>query len=172
MVAPPTYYDPPDTGIQWLDIMLVSLVVVAITISVIVAIFHKIAWKPLREMLRDIRANAATAAEQTANSHQGAPNPNLRDDLDAKHNESQSKQEKIIQNQELQARMLAEVIRAQQRQDKEIGRLNDTVLEDREETRRLGKKLDDHIDERSDVEPRLIKLEAHIEAHREITEAP
>lgn len=163
-----TYLDFSSTGVAWLDALIDVLVVAGVVIAAMLGFY----FKYLRPLLKKIATDAATAADMTANSHQVTANPNLRDDLDAKHRESTDQNSKILENQEIQARMLAEVIRAQHRHEKEIGRLNDAVADDREETRRVAQKLDAHVRQKAGMEPRLTRLETQLEAHRKTTEDP
>lgn len=113
--------------------------------------------------------DAAVAREHTENSHASSKTPNLRDDMDYKHSENRRWNENI-------ARMIArmeETARASQaRTDKELSRINDTLLDDREATRDVAKKLDAHIEQKLGFEQRITEVESKLDSHRKITEAP
>lgn len=161
----PPVWDPPDTGVIWLDLALWVAVVVVLTFCFLIMIFHRLAFKPLKEMVKSIKEDAAVTREQTENSHAGAPNPNLRDDIDAKHNQTHEELANL-------AKMMARMEQAQARTDKELSRINDTLVDDREATREVAKKLDVHIEQKSSVEPRLSAVEREIKIHRKKTEPP
>lgn len=161
----PPVWDPPDTGVIWLDLALWVAVVVVLTFCFLVMIFHRLAFKPLKEMVKSIKEDAAVTREQTENSHAGAPNPNLRDDIDAKHNQTHEELANL-------AKMMSRMVQAQARTDKELSRINDTLVDDREATREVAKKLDVHIEQKSSVEPRLSVVEREIKIHRKKTEPP
>lgn len=161
----PPVWDPPDTGLIWLDLALWVAVVVVLTFCFLIMIFHRLAFKPLKEMVKSIKEDAAVTREQTENSHAGAPNPNLRDDLDAKHTQTHEELANL-------ARMMARMEHAQARTDKEISRINDTLMDDREATREVGKKLDAHIEQKLGFEQRINVVESKLDSHRKITEAP
>ncbi|WP_346843723.1 hypothetical protein [uncultured Rothia sp.] len=95
----PENYDPPDTGIPWLDAALFISVIVFVTGGVIIGIFHKFWYIPVRSMLKDANserqmtrakieevnehakaaaADAAVAKDEVKNTH----TTNLRHDLD------------------------------------------------------------------------------------------
>lgn len=165
----PAAWNPPDTGVPWLDLALWVAVVVVLTFCFLIMIFHRLAFKPLKEMVKSIKEDAAVTREQTENSHASSKTPNLRDDMDYKHSENRRWNENI-------ARMIArmeETARASQaRTDKELSRINDTLLDDREATRDVAKKLDAHIEQKLGFEQRITVVESKLDSHREVTEAP
>lgn len=161
----PPVWDPPDTGVIWLDLALWVAVVVVLTFCFLIMIFHRLAFKPLKEMVKSIKEDAAVTREQTENAHAGAPNPNLRDDIDAKHNQTHKELANL-------AVMMSRMEHAQARTDKELSRINDTLLDDREATREVGKKLDAHIEQKLGFEQRITVVESKLDSHREVTEAP
>lgn len=161
----PPVWDPPDTGVIWLDLALWVAVVVVLTFCFLIMIFHRLAFKPLKEMVKSIKEDAAMTREQTENSHAGAPNPNLRDDLDAKHTQTHKELANL-------AKMMARMEQTQARTDKELSRINDTLMDDREATREVGKKLDAHIEQKLGFEQRITVVESKLDSHRKITEAP
>lgn len=161
----PPVWDPPDTGVPWLDLALWVAVVVVLTFCFLIMIFHRLAFKPLKEMVKSIKEDAAVTREQTENAHAGAPNPNLRDDIDAKHNQTHKELANL-------AVMMSRMEHAQARTDKELSRINDTLLDDREATREVGKKLDAHIEQKLGFEQRITVVESKLDSHREVTEAP
>lgn len=165
----PPVWDPPDTGVIWLDLALWVAVVVVLTFCFLIMVFHRLAFKPLKEMVKSIKEDAAVTREQTENSHAISKTPNLRDDMDYKHSENRQWNENI-------ARMIArmeETARASQaRTDKELSRINDALLDDREATRDVAKKLDAHIEQKLGFEQRITVVESKLDSHREVTEAP
>ena len=161
----PAAWNPPDTGVIWLDLALWVAVVVVLTFCFLIMIFHRLAFKPLKEMVKSIKEDAAVTREQTENAHAGAPNPNLRDDIDAKHNQTHKELANL-------AVMMSRMEHAQARTDKELSRINDTLLDDREATREVGKKLDAHIEQKLGFEQRITVVESKLDSHREVTEAP
>lgn len=161
----PPVWDPPDTGVPWLDLALWVAVVVVLTFCFLIMIFHRLAFKPLKEMVKSIKEDAAVTREQTENAHAGAPNPNLRDDIDAKHNQTHKELANL-------AVMMSRMEHTQARTDKELSRINDTLLDDREATREVGKKLDAHIEQKLGFEQRITVVESKLDSHREVTEAP
>lgn len=161
----PPVWDPPDTGIFWLDLSLLALVVVVTVFCFVVVAFHRFAFKPLREMVKSVKEDTAIAREQTENSHGSSANPNLRDDLDAKHSQTHKELANL-------AKMISRMEHAQARTDKELSRINDTLLDDREATRDVAKKLEAHIEQKSSMEPRLSAVERELKNHRKKTETP
>lgn len=109
-------------------------------------------WVKVGPLLRRIEGFAKTSAEQTANDHSGAPNPNLRDDLDEKHAQTHSELASVKE-------LLLRIERGQQRQDAELARIQEAQADDREAIRRVDAKIDGHIRDKSTFEPRLIALE-------------
>lgn len=109
--------------------------------------------------------DAAVAREHTENSHGSTANPNLRDDLDAKHSQTHKELANL-------AKMMSRMEHAQARTDKELSRINDALLDDREATREVGKKLDAHIEQKLGFEQRITVVESKLDTHRKITEAP
>lgn len=165
----PTAWNPPDTGVPWLDIMLWVIVVIMLTFCFLVAVFHRWAFKPLKEMMKSVKEDTAVAREQTENSHASSKTPNMRDDMDYKHSETRQWNENIAR---MIARMEETARDSQARTDKELSRINDTLLDDREATREVGKKLDAHIEQKLGFEKRITALESKLDNHRKITEAP
>lgn len=144
--------DPPDTGVAWLDITLLSLVAIVTTAAICVSIFNRIASKPLQEMksvLFQVKEDAAVTREQTENSHKTAAAPNLRDNIDINHGEI------------LSALTSIQLEISEQRKD--IGGLRSENRNDREQMGQIAARLDQHITEKSDFMPRLIALEHHRE---------
>lgn len=148
--------DPPDTGIAWLDIALLSLVAIVTTAAICIAVFTHIASKPIKEMkglLFQVKEDAAVTREQTENSHKTAATPNLRDNIDINHGEI------------LSALTSIQLEISEQRKD--IGGLRSENRNDREQMGQLAARLDQHITEKSDFMPRLIALEYHNEINRD-----
>lgn len=108
--------------------------------------------KVMLPLLKRIEGFSKTSAEQTANDHSGAPNPNLRDDLDEKHAQTHSELASVKE-------LLLRIERGQQRQDAELARIQESQADDREAIRRVDAKIDGHIRDKSTFEPRLIALE-------------
>lgn len=170
-----TPYDFSKTGIPLLD-MIIDLAIIGAIIFAMVAGAWVTKIKPwLDSIHKDAKAareNSAIAREQTENSHANSPNPNLRDNIDANHVEILAEIRMLANNQEQLGKGLTSVINTQVRQDKELARINDTLVADREEQRRLNERFDNHVQLKANMEPRLTKIETHLEAHREITEDP
>lgn len=156
------------TGVPWVDFLIDALVVAGMVSAGIYG-FYALHLKPL---LAKIAKNAATAANQTANKHHDAPNPNLRDDMDAKHQEILEQNRQILANQEMQGRLIEEVARSQVRQDKELARIQEAQAADRADTRRVRATLEEHISEKRDYGPRLDSVERELKTHRKKTETP
>ncbi|WP_346844629.1 hypothetical protein [uncultured Rothia sp.] len=95
----PPEYDPPDTGVAWLDAALLIAVIVLMTGGVLIGVFHKFWFTPIRAMLKDAKeervqtktqieevgkharaaaADAAVAKDEVKNTH----TTNLRHDMD------------------------------------------------------------------------------------------
>lgn len=147
--------DPPDTGIAWLDIALLSLVAIVTTAAICIAVFSRIASKPIKEMkslLFQVKEDAAVTREQTENSHKTAAAPNLRDNIDINHGEI------------LSALTSIQIEISEQRKD--IGGLRSENRNDREQMGQIAARLDQHIAEKSDFMPRLIALEHQNEINR------
>ena len=161
----PPVWNPPDTGVIWLDLALWVTVVVVLTFCFLIMIFHRLAFKPLKEMVKSIKEDAAVTREQTENAHSSTANPNLRDDIDAKHSQTHEELANL-------AKMMARMEDTQARTDKELSRINDTLLDDRETTRGVAKKLDAHIEQKLGFEQRITVVESKLDSHREVTEAP
>ena len=161
----PAAWNPPDTGVPWLDIALWVIVVIMLTFCFLVAVFHRWAFKPLKEMMKSVKEDTEVAREQTENFHGSTANPNLRDDLDAKHSQTHKELANL-------AKMMSRMEHAQARTDKELSRINDTLVDDREATREVGKKLDAHIEQKLGFEQRITVVESKLDSHRKITEAP
>ncbi len=154
------------TGVAWLDVLIDVLVTVTCVFGAVTAFYFKFLAPKFEEIRKNIKraaADAAVAREHTENSHANAPNPNLRDDLDAKH-------AKLHENFEAMSKMMQSIINGQMRNDKELARINDTLLADREATREVSEKLDAHMREGNERERRLTKVEYELQDHREITE--
>lgn len=165
---PPGPLDYSATGIPWLDYLIDIFIVVAV-LGVASYSFYAVRVRPL---LEKIASDARKSADMTANSHGSTANPNLRDDMDAKHQEILSQNQQILANQEIQGRLIEEVARAQMRQDKELARIHEAQAADREDTRRVREVLDEHIREHQGVEPRLAQVERELKTHRKKTETP
>lgn len=165
---PPGAMDFSTTGVPWVD-FLIDAVVVAGLVSAGIYAFYALHLKPI---LAKIAKNAATAADMTANSHGATANPNLRDDMDAKHQTLLEQNQKILANQELQGRLIEEVARSQVRQDKELARIQEVQNEDRKATNRVREALDEHVREKRDFAPRLTSVEHELKSHRMKTEDP
>lgn len=117
-------------------------------------------WKTILEpRLAQIAQDSAATKEQTVNKHQNATHPNLRDDLDAKHASTESTLASIREQIDHIGSLVGSVITAQERQDKELSRIHDTLGADREAVRRVETKIDNHIRDKRDFEPRLMALE-------------
>ena len=149
----PPVWNPPDTGVIWLDLALWVAVVVVLTFCFLIMIFHRLAFKPLKEMVKSIKEDAAVAREQTENSHKTAAVPNLRDNIDTNHGEI------------LSALTSIQLEISEQRKD--IGGLRSENRNDREQMGQLAARLDQHITEKSDFMPRLIALEHQNEINRD-----
>lgn len=163
---PPGPLDYSATGVLWLDYLIDIFIVVA-AIGIAAYSFYAVRVKPL---LEKIARDSRQAAGMTANSHGNTSNPNLRDDMDAKHQEILSQNQQILANQEIQGRLIEEVARAQVRQDKELARIHEAQAADREDTRRVREALDEHISDKRDFAPRLAEVERELKTHRKKTE--
>lgn len=161
------------TGIIWVDRAIDAGVILALIAGVIV-----VAWRlKIKPMLDEITAklsrteaaasaaqeNAAVTREHTENSHGSAKNPNLRDDLDAKHAQTHQELANL-------AKMLARMEHTQTRTDKELARINDTLVDDRKTVHHMDAKLDAHIEQKAGFERRITAVEAKLDEHRDITE--
>lgn len=167
--------DPPDTGIAWLDIALLSLVAIVTTAAICIAVFSRIASNPIKEMkslLFQVKEDAAVTREQTENSHTDAENPNLRHDIDRKHEVVVDELREIAKNQEHLAKMLSRMEGSQERTDAELARVNKTLLADREAVRDVAKKLDTHIESKEGFGERIVDVENELALHRKRTEKP
>ena len=168
------WVNPPDTGNAVVDAGVVIVLVVVLTISAAIFLFYKIAWRPLIEMITDMKKaqtstknevvaagenarraaqDAAVTREQTENSHKTAAVPNLRDNIDTNHGEI------------LSALTSIQLEISEQRKD--IGGLRSENRNDREQMGQLAARLDQHITEKSDFMPRLIALEHQNEINRD-----
>lgn len=171
----PVSLDPPNTGIAWLDVALLSLIAIVTTAAICIAVFSRIASKPLQEMkkvLFQVKEDAAVTREQTENSHTDAENPNLRHDIDYKHGVVVDELREIAKNQEHLAKVLSRVEGTQERTDAELARVNKTLLADREAARDVAKKLDTHIESKEGFGERIVDLENELALHRKRTEKP
>lgn len=156
-------FDYSRTGITWLDTVIDVVIILGVIGGVLTTFYLKWIKPTLNSIQKNVRQaaeNSAIAREHTENSHATAKNPNLRDDLDAKHNE-------LVKNMDQLAHMM---VKNQERTDKEMGRINDTLVNDRQAMRTVEKQLDEHIQEKRDFGERITKIECELEEHRTITE--
>lgn len=130
----PPIVDPPDTGNPVFDF----LANVAVVSLLICSIFISFVLIPIRKHLIAIR-------EQTENSHNDSPYPNLRDNIDANQAEVIKTLNLIKENQE--------------KHNQELQNLRKEALQDREAISQVSKRLDEHISEKKDFLPRLTALE-------------
>lgn len=163
-----TQWDFSTTGIPWLDWLIDLVVVCGVLVGAGLLVYSRV----IAPQLKEIHKNSATAAEQTANSHGSAPNPNLRDDLDAKFAGVAEGLAKLDTGQTHLATMLARVEEAQRRQDREMALIQEAQAADRAETRRVREALDEHISDKRDFSPRLAEVERELKTHRRKTETP
>lgn len=150
------YFDPPNTGIPWVDTTLLVLVIVCVTLFLLIAFFYKVAWKPLQEMVDSVKRDTKVVREQTENSHSSAPNPNLRDNIDANHSELLETLTLLHEN--------------QRSMTKDISGVREEIRADREAMRRVENQLDEHIKKKEGFEARINVIEDELEEHRAITE--
>lgn len=153
------------TGVPWLDYLIDLVVVTGVLVGAGLLVYSRV----IAPQLKEIHKNSATAAEQTANSHGDAPNPNLRDDLDAKFAGVAEGLAKLDTGQTHLATMLARVEEAQRRQDRELARIQEAQAADRAETRRVREALDEHISEKRDFAPRLADVERELKTQQKKT---
>ncbi|MEX3610077.1 hypothetical protein VVR12_03375 [Rothia sp. LK2588] len=151
------------TGVVWLD-MTIDVAVCAVVVIVAVTTAYRVFLKPKIDVIlasaNRAAENSAVARAHTENNHAGAPNPNLRDDLDAKHTEVLKRLDQVTHT----------MVRYQERTDAELGNINKTLIADREETRAVRQELNDHIRQKAGLEQRVMKIECDLEDHRENTE--
>lgn len=160
------FVDPPDTGHPAFDFWATAIAVALGLAAVLIFVLVIPAYRQLTEIKYEAKRAARDAAEarnQTENSHAKSANPNLRDDLDAKHTETHQWLEHL-------AKMLARVERGQARTDKEIARINDSMLSDRNEIRRLHLKIDSYSVESENQHRRIVEVESKLDEHRDVTE--
>lgn len=189
--------------------MVIDLLVIAAVVALAVYTAYRTLLAPklitLRRATEQAAAIAAKAArdaavtrEHTENKHASAEHPNLRDDLDAKQAVTEGKLDSLsesvtalstqleaqVRNTENLSKLVTSVLNGQTRQDKELARVNDTLLADRsaqqataEAQRETAAALAAHERAKAAIPARLDALEsaqeelrAQVASHRAATE--
>lgn len=121
------------TGNGVVDAIVLSLVSLA-SLFGLAAYLYNIKVMP---MVKAMQANTEVIREHTENNHANAPNPNLRDDLDAKHDELTSALRVINGGLEDLDRSSKRVDAELQRVHKEIGSLRSDIAVERGRINRM-----------------------------------
>lgn len=162
------YWDPPDTGNPLVDAVLVAAVIIVVTVSLLVFFGWRFGINPIRKDLvmtrlevdrarqeaKKAKENSAVTREHTENQHIDAPNPNLRDNIDANQTEIRTALSAIMQT-------LDSIQQDQQEKGRDIGGLREEIRYDRQALRATADALAQHIRDKADVEQRLHAVETH-----------
>lgn len=169
---PHNEFDPPNTGIAWLDLALLIIAVLVITGSVLTPLIYKFIFKPLISMIRELKTSlaktdekvdlakmhaasaacdAAIAKEEVKNTH----TTNLRHDLDG-----------IVATLESIASSQARFEETQNQHTRDIGGLREENRLTRQEIGVVNSRVSDvhtaqieHERLKAGMEPRLAALE-------------